>query len=66
VTAAFFLPFVCQPTEFFLAIALLTANTLVSAQITFYENESFMGRTFLTDGSVDNFARNGFNDQIGM
>jgi uncharacterized protein YcfJ len=33
------------------------------AQITFYENEGFQGRTFATDRQVDNFARAGFNDR---
>jgi uncharacterized protein YcfJ len=45
------------------ALALLGLATVASAQITFYENESFLGRTFLTDKPVENFARYGFNDR---
>ena len=51
------------PLKSALAIALLTATTLASAQITFYENESFLGSTFSTNKAVDNFARHGFNDR---
>lgn len=46
-----------------LAIALVSLSTLAGAQITFYENESFLGSTFSTNKAVDNFARNGFNDR---
>jgi uncharacterized protein YcfJ len=34
------------------------------AQITFYENESFGGRSFTTDTLVENFRSNGFNDRV--
>jgi len=34
-----------------------------SAQITFYENESYGGRSFMTQGAVSNFQRQGFNDR---
>jgi uncharacterized protein YcfJ len=34
-----------------------------SAQITFYENEGFQGRTFTTGQQVGNFERYGFNDR---
>jgi len=33
------------------------------AQVTFYENENFGGRTFTTERPVDNFQRVGFNDR---
>ena len=33
------------------------------AQITFYENENFRGRSFTTDKQVGNFERFGFNDR---
>lgn len=35
----------------------------VAAQVTFYENEGFGGRSFTTDRPVDNFRRDGFNDR---
>ena len=34
------------------------------AQITFYENERFGGRSFKTDALVEDFRRNGFNDRV--
>jgi uncharacterized protein YcfJ len=46
-----------------LALALIGLSTVASAQITFYENESFLGSTFSTDKPVENFARHGFNDR---
>lgn len=44
------------------AVALLAAAH-ASAQITFYENDGFRGRTFRTDRQVSNFERQGFNDR---
>ncbi len=35
----------------------------VAAQVTFYENENFGGRSFTTDRPVENFGRIGFNDR---
>ena len=35
----------------------------VVAQVTFYENEGFGGRSFTTDKVVNNFQRSGFNDR---
>jgi uncharacterized protein YcfJ len=35
----------------------------VAAQVTFYENEGFGGRSFTTDGPVENFQRGNFNDR---
>jgi uncharacterized protein YcfJ len=46
-----------------LAIASLTMSAHAAAQITFYENDSFQGRSFTTDRPVNNFARMGFNDR---
>ncbi len=49
-----------------LALLALTASaisTLASAQITFYENEDFSGRTFVTTNEVANFNQYGFNDR---
>jgi uncharacterized protein YcfJ len=34
-----------------------------AAQVTFYENEGFQGRTFTTEQQVDNLQRFGFNDR---
>jgi hypothetical protein len=48
-------------------IALLVAGLALSgaanAQITFYENSGFQGRSFTTDRTVENFERSGFNDR---
>ncbi len=35
-----------------------------TAQITFYENEGFGGRSFSTDTLVENFQNKGFNDRV--
>ena len=35
----------------------------VAAQITFYEREGFVGRSFTTDRQIGNFERFGFNDR---
>ena len=40
------------------------APTAPPAQITFYENESFGGRSFTTDTLVENFRNKGFNDRV--
>lgn len=44
-----------------LAALLVTAPAL--AQITFYENDGFLGRTFRTQRPVADFQRQGFNDR---
>ena len=46
-----------------LAIATVAAATQAAAQITFYENENFQGRTFTTQRNINNFERFGFNDR---
>lgn len=46
-----------------LAIAGFAVTTQVLAQITFYENENFQGRSFTTQRNVANFERFGFNDR---
>ena len=43
-------------------LALAGAATQVSAQITFYENEGFAGRSFTTQRQVSSFERQGLND----
>jgi len=35
----------------------------LAAQVTFYEQEGFLGQSFTTDAQVENFARSGFNDR---
>ena len=44
-----------------LAAATLAATAHASAQVTFYENEGFIGRTFTTESQVNNFSRSGCN-----
>ena len=46
-----------------LATAGIALSTQAAANITFYENEGFRGRTFATDREVRNFERAGFNDR---
>jgi len=46
-----------------LAVAALAATPLAFAQITFYENYDFAGRSFSTARGVENFMREGFNDR---
>jgi uncharacterized protein YcfJ len=46
----------------FVAAAVLVASQ-VSAQVTFYENDNFQGRSFTTQKAVNNFDRFGFNDR---
>ncbi len=40
-----------------------TVATQAMAQVTFYENENFQGRTFFTERQVNNFSQFGFNDR---
>jgi uncharacterized protein YcfJ len=46
-----------------LAIAAAMLSLSASAQITFYENNDFQGRTFSVSSDVGNFAGQGFNDR---
>jgi len=46
-----------------LALATLLLGTQAGAQITFYENDNFRGRTFSTQVAVRDFYRSGFNDR---
>lgn len=46
-----------------LSILGATFAAQAAAQITFYENEGFAGRSFSAEQTVDNFARFGFNDR---
>jgi uncharacterized protein YcfJ len=46
-----------------LAAAGLALATSAAAQVTFYENENFAGRSFVTQQQVRNFERFGFNDR---
>ena len=46
-----------------LAIVVFAAATQVSAEVTFYQEQGFQGRSFTTERRVDNFDRFGFNDR---
>ena len=46
-----------------LAVAGLVMTTPVLAQIVFYDNTRFYGRSFTTEKEVRNFQRQGFNDR---
>jgi uncharacterized protein YcfJ len=46
-----------------LVIAAVALATHASAQVTFYENESFAGRSFTTERPVNDLAHSGFNDR---
>jgi len=46
-----------------LAVAGLAVATQAAAQVTFYDNDSFGGRSFTTEQRIDNFGRYGFNDR---
>jgi uncharacterized protein YcfJ len=45
------------------ALAALSFSTLAAAQVTFYENEDFRGRSFAASSWVNDFSRYGFNDR---
>lgn len=45
------------------ALAALGWSTQAMAQVTFYENDEFQGRSFSTGQRVDNFRDAGFNDR---
>ena len=46
-----------------LAVAGLAMGTQAAAQVVFYEQENFNGRSFTTEKQVANFDRYGFNDR---
>nr|WP_315429460.1 beta/gamma crystallin-related protein [uncultured Albidiferax sp.] len=46
-----------------LAISAMAVAAQVAAQVTFYENDNFEGRSFTTQNEVRNFDRTGFNDR---
>jgi len=52
-------------TKFRIALALggLFLSAQAAAQVTFYENESFQGRSFTTTQRIGNMERYGFNDR---
>jgi uncharacterized protein YcfJ len=45
------------------AAAGLAIATQAAAQVVFYENEAFQGRSFTTSKQIGDFARSGFNDR---
>ncbi|MDD2917780.1 beta/gamma crystallin-related protein [Rhodoferax sp.] len=46
-----------------LALAAIAAATQAMAQVTFFEQNGFRGRSFTTESQVNNFERYGFNDR---
>ncbi len=50
-------------TSLAVGLAGLGAATACQAEVSFYEHESFGGRSFTSDGSVPDFRRKGFNDR---
>jgi uncharacterized protein YcfJ len=46
-----------------LAVATVALATQAMAQVTFYENDNYQGRTFTTQRNVADFQRFGFNDR---
>jgi uncharacterized protein YcfJ len=46
-----------------LVVAAVAVATQAMAQVTFFEQDGFRGRSFTADGQVDNFERIGFNDR---
>jgi uncharacterized protein YcfJ len=46
-----------------LAVAAIAIASQVTAQVVFYENEGYSGRTFTTERQVRNFQEYGFNDR---
>jgi hypothetical protein len=46
-----------------LAAAGLAIATQAVARVTFYEREGFGGRSFSTQGRIENFSGSGFNDR---
>lgn len=45
------------------AVAVVAIATQASAQVTFYENDGFQGRSFTTSRQVGDFGQRGFNDR---
>lgn len=45
------------------AIAAASIATQAAAQVTFYENDNFQGRSFTTERQINNFQRFGYNDR---
>src|ERR1700675_1821226 len=46
-----------------LAVAGAAFAAQAAAQVVFYENEGFGGRSFTTEEQIDNLGRSGFNDR---
>lgn len=45
------------------AVAAASIATQAAAQVTFYENDNYQGRSFTTERQINNFQRFGFNDR---
>ncbi|HZV92158.1 MAG TPA: beta/gamma crystallin family protein [Caldimonas sp.] len=46
-----------------IGLGLAAVASVAAAQITFFENDGFRGRSFTTDRAVGDFNRFGFNDR---
>lgn len=46
-----------------LTLTVVAAASQAMAEVTFFERESFQGRSFTTDNQINNFQRYGFNDR---
>lgn len=49
--------------KYLVAMTALALGAQASAQVIFYENQDFQGRSVKTDKSMDDFVRSGFNDR---
>ena len=49
--------------KYVLALAAVAVATQAAAQVTFYEQDRFQGRSFTTERQIGNFERFGFNDR---
>ena len=45
------------------AVGTIALAAQASAQVTFYENDDFRGRSFTTQRKINNFTQFGFNDR---
>ncbi len=49
--------------RFLIGLGLAAAASVAAAQVTFFENDGFRGRSFTSDRPVGDFARFGLNDR---
>ena len=53
-----------SPLKCALALAAVALATQCAAQVTFYQDDGFAGRSYTTTQSIENFVSIGFNDQV--